>query len=284
MATAWYPAHATSAPAPAGSPRAKGVVMAASRRLNPVAGTARAGQDSGMPAEPDPLLDRARAAWCGYARTALEFPASGFAVAVSESSVLCPPGWVGIVELGRAGIATVPSPELAAPVTTALAAHGFDGAAGRLPVRDTLGPATLAFLAPGDFTAPVPGTPVEVLPDGDAGLLELFAGTDPEELDESGVAGLPELCALRVAGRVVAVAGYARWPGEVAHLCVLTADGYRGQGFAQVVAAAAVAAALAADLLPQWRARPVASRRVARALGFRELGRQLSLQLSTGTA
>jgi hypothetical protein len=32
-------------------------------------------------------------------------------------------------------------------------------------------------------------------------------------------------------------------------------------------------------LLPQWRARPEPSRRVARALGFRELGAQLSIRL-----
>lgn len=247
--------------------------------MNPVAGVAPTGHDAGMPAQADPLLDRTRTAWCGYARTALEFPATGFTVAVSESSALCPPGWVGVVELGGAGIATVPVADLAEPVSAALAAHGFDGVAGRLPVRDTLGPATLAFLAPGDFTAPAPGTPVERLPGGDAGLLELFARTDPAELDESGVAGLPELWALRRGGRVVAVAGYARWPGEVAHVCVLTADGHRGRGHAQAVSAAAVAAALAAGLLPQWRARPVESRRVARALGFRELGGQLSLQL-----
>ncbi|NEC07096.1 GNAT family N-acetyltransferase, partial [Streptomyces sp. SID7909] len=37
--------------------------------------------------------------------------------------------------------------------------------------------------------------------------------------------------------------------------------------------------ALAADRLPQWRARPEASRRVARALGYRELGSQLSVRL-----
>lgn len=37
---------------------------------------------------------------------------------------------------------------------------------------------------------------------------------------------------------------------------------------------------LAAGLLPRWRARPVASRRVARALGFHELGSQLSFEVS----
>lgn len=40
-----------------------------------------------------------------------------------------------------------------------------------------------------------------------------------------------------------------------------------------------MAHALAAGLLPQWRARPVESRRVALALGFRELGTQLSVGL-----
>ncbi|MYV58866.1 GNAT family N-acetyltransferase, partial [Streptomyces sp. SID4931] len=44
------------------------------------------------------------------------------------------------------------------------------------------------------------------------------------------------------------------------------------------VAHAATAHALAAGLLPQWRARPPASRRVARALGYREVGRQLSVR------
>ncbi|MDU0303963.1 GNAT family N-acetyltransferase, partial [Streptomyces sp. PAL114] len=49
---------------------------------------------------------------------------------------------------------------------------------------------------------------------------------------------------------------------------------------ARVVGAAAVAHALAAGLLPQWRARDFASRRVAAALGFEELGAQLSFGIA----
>ncbi|MFE2695226.1 GNAT family N-acetyltransferase [Streptomyces mirabilis] len=60
---------------------------------------------------------------------------------------------------------------------------------------------------------------------------------------------------------------------------LLTAPGERGRGLARRVASAAVAQALDDGLLPQWRARPMASRNVARALGFRELGSQLSLRL-----
>ena len=44
-------------------------------------------------------------------------------------------------------------------------------------------------------------------------------------------------------------------------------------------AALAYAQALAMGLVPQWRARPEASKGVARALGLTELGEQLSLRL-----
>ncbi|MDP9793692.1 RimJ/RimL family protein N-acetyltransferase [Catenuloplanes nepalensis] len=61
---------------------------------------------------------------------------------------------------------------------------------------------------------------------------------------------------------------------------MLIAPAERGRGLARAVATAAVADALRSRLLPQWRARPKASRRVARALGFRELGSQLSVRLA----
>ncbi|WP_326702558.1 GNAT family N-acetyltransferase [Streptomyces cyaneofuscatus] len=79
---------------------------------------------------------------------------------------------------------------------------------------------------------------------------------------------------------MLAAAGYAHWPRDTAHLCVLTAPDARGGGLARRVASEATAHALAAGLLPQWRARPAASRRVAAALGYRELGAQLSVRLA----
>ncbi|MFF4728857.1 GNAT family N-acetyltransferase [Streptomyces mirabilis] len=71
-------------------------------------------------------------------------------------------------------------------------------------------------------------------------------------------------------------------PGRVgtAHIGVLTAPGARGRGLARVTGSATVAHALAAGLLPQWRARPPASRRVAAVLGFEELGSQLSVEIA----
>ncbi|MET7870730.1 GNAT family N-acetyltransferase [Streptomyces cyaneofuscatus] len=56
--------------------------------------------------------------------------------------------------------------------------------------------------------------------------------------------------------RVLAAAGYAHWPRGTAHVCVLTAPDARGRGLARQVASEATAHALAAGLLPQWRARP----------------------------
>jgi RimJ/RimL family protein N-acetyltransferase len=78
---------------------------------------------------------------------------------------------------------------------------------------------------------------------------------------------------------VVAAAGYDRWPAGTAHLCVLTHLDHRGHGHATRVAAVATADALAAGLLPQWRARVPASLRVADKLGYRVLGVQRSLRL-----
>jgi len=81
-------------------------------------------------------------------------------------------------------------------------------------------------------------------------------------------------------GQVVAAAGYRDWPCGTAHLSVLTAAAARGRGLARAAASAAVAHAIGEGKLPQWRARPEASRRIARALGFRELGSQVSIRLA----
>ncbi|MEV0002914.1 GNAT family N-acetyltransferase [Micromonospora sp. NPDC050980] len=99
--------------------------------------------------------------------------------------------------------------------------------------------------------------------------------------DECGLADITSRAfVVRRGNDVLAAAGYRHWPGHVAHLGVLTRPDRRGRELARAVSSAAVADALAHDLLPQWRARPGPSRRVARALGFRQLGTQLSLSLA----
>ncbi|MFD8009518.1 GNAT family N-acetyltransferase [Streptomyces sp. NPDC058955] len=239
-----------------------------------------------------PPLSRARALWGHLARVPVEFApeGGGVDVVVSPESGLCPAGWVGVVTLGDAALVTVPDESTAAVVRDALARLSVDawvdGASVRevLPVAATLGPAALAYVSPEGFRPTEAGAlSVERLPARHPALrrLEESAGDD-----DAGEAALDEITSpafvVRRQGRVVAAAGYQAWPHRTAHICVLTAPAERGRGLARVTGSAAVAHALAAGLLPQWRARPPASRRVAASLGFVELGFQLSVELSTG--
>ncbi len=77
-------------------------------------------------------------------------------------------------------------------------------------------------------------------------------------------------------------AGYAIWSGILAHMGVLTAPDHRGQGHATYIAKVAVEEAMAAGLIPQWRARTdnTASIRTALSAGFVECGSQTSVLLS----
>ena len=79
---------------------------------------------------------------------------------------------------------------------------------------------------------------------------------------------------------IISAAGYRDWPCDVAHMSMLTLTSARGRGLARTVASAALTHAIQQGKLPQWRARPQASRRVARALGFRELGFQVSIRVA----
>jgi GNAT superfamily N-acetyltransferase len=148
------------------------------------------------------------------------------------------------------------------------------------PVKKVLGPATLAYVSRDAFLPAHPDAAVERLAPGHPDLQALLEPFNGQDADESGIDEITSpafaVCEL---GKVVAVAGYRLWPEATAHLCVLTTEAARGRGLARRVASAAVGHALDAQLLPQWWARPAASRRVALALGFRELGTQLSVDL-----
>ncbi|MFD4908770.1 GNAT family N-acetyltransferase [Kitasatospora purpeofusca] len=237
----------------------------------------------------DPLLTRARSVWQELASVPVSFgPAGGIDVVVSPGSRICPRGWTGIVVLGGAAVVTAPSREAAARIRTALAGLPVDrltdpeSVGGVLPTGEVLGPAVLAYLAEEDFRPAAPPTGLRVeeaaAASVDLGGLERAAGA--ADADE---AGLDEMSSpafvVRAAGQVVAAAGYRAWPGRAAHVGVLTAPAWRGRGLARTTGSSAVRHALAQGLLPQWRARIPASRKVAVALGFSELGSQLCFEL-----
>jgi RimJ/RimL family protein N-acetyltransferase len=227
----------------------------------------------------DATRARARALWEELAGGRFPEP-GGVRVIGTTTSRLCPPGWAGIVTLEGAVLATAPTADQAALLAESLPDVSL------LPVAESLGPAKLGYLAPGDFQSygdERPGDPAHPAPGvewaGPEVVAALLAAADPAEAAESGLAGLPRAAVVRSGGRVVAAAGYERWPARTAHLCVLTDPGHRVRGHATRVAAVATADALAAGLLPQWRARVPASLRVADKLGYRILGEQRSLRL-----
>ena len=227
----------------------------------------------------DPLVARTRRAWVELAGVPVTFPGAGGAeVVVAPRSLLCPPGWAGIVAIGDAAIATAPAEGVAGAVRKALdglpvpALTDPDRLRAAVPLVDVLGPATLAYLDGREFR-PAGSTTVEELPGDHADLAALVVSVPPADAEECGLGDITSPAfVVRDGTRVAAAAGYARWLGGIAHLCVLTASDLRGRGLARVVASAAVADGLDKQLLPQWRARPEPSRRVARALGFRRLG------------
>jgi hypothetical protein len=233
----------------------------------------------------DPLLDRARAVWVELAGVPVAFPTTGVEVVFSAGSLLCPPGWVGIVSLGDAAIVTVPEGGLVGVVREALdglpvaAVMDPDRMRAAAPVIEVLGPANLAYLDERDHR-PVELAAVEAIPGGHADLAALLASVPADDVAECGLAEISSSAfVVRDGTQVVAAAGYRHWRGGVAHLGVLTAPQRRGRGLARTVASAAVVDSLANGLLPQWRARVEPSRRVARALGFRQLGGQLSIRI-----
>ncbi|MFF4252056.1 GNAT family N-acetyltransferase [Streptomyces sp. NPDC001663] len=235
----------------------------------------------------DLLPKQAQGVWEMLAAVPLSFPlAGGLNVVTSPASRMAPPSWAGIVVLGDSAIVTAPTDRAALVLRRILAGMPTssltspEAVRAVLPVTEVLGPAVLGYVSRDGFRPLPAGPSVERLAPGHQDLKTLVKSVPPEDAGESGMDEITSAAfVVRKGADVVAAAGFQAWPAAVAHLCVLTAPGERGRGLARQVASAAVAQALADGFLPQWRARLMASRNVARALGFRELGSQLSLRL-----
>lgn len=147
-----------------------------------------------------------------------------------------------------------------------------------------LGQAQLSFC---DALPQFEGPPAVVSTDGGY-VRALEQQCPPDDVDEAGLNGAEHSFVLLEradddAGSPVplAGAGYDIWGGILAHLAVLTPPDLRRRGHAQRVSAVAVEEAMAAGLIPQWRARTdnTASQRTARRAGFTYAGSQTSVIL-----
>ncbi|NGO69672.1 GNAT family N-acetyltransferase [Streptomyces boncukensis] len=232
------------------------------------------------------VLDRARAVWSRLAGAAATFTPDRTNVTVAPASRLSPPGWTAVVVLGDSALVTVPDTRTADLVSTALRGLSAgqladtDRLHARLPYLDILGPARLLFLIPALFR-PVLAPGAEQTSSDDPALLALLDRCGLGDADESALSDITSTArVVREDGEIVAAAGHELWPRGVAHLSILTDPRFRRRGLATAVASAAVTDALGQGLFPQWRARSLASRKVAHTLGFQEAGFQLSLRLT----
>lgn len=248
-----------------------------------------------MTVSAEPLIARVRALWEGLATAPVSFApnsgVSGITVVSSPTSRMCPPGWAGIVVLGDAAIVTAPTEHAAETIQRAIAGRPVHGLVdpetlGRLiPLAEVLGPASLAYLDQADFQPARPdGIVVEQVKADHPDLRRLAEAAGADDAGESGIDEITSpafVVRAGSAGEIVAAAGYRLWPSRTAQISVLTAPVWRGRGLARAAGSSTAAYALEQGLLPQWRARLPESRRVARALGFRELGTQLSVKIDT---
>jgi RimJ/RimL family protein N-acetyltransferase len=222
-------------------------------------------------------IERAWAAHAGVPRL------SPHQVVVRPRSRLSREGWIGVLSLGDTLTWAVPRPDLVPRIESALPdgltrALTADDIVAWLEPVEVLGPASL-FYPPGPLVRPAPVASVSRASPAE---LEEFRRTLPDsDLEESG---LPDVEADAFAARdgdarLLAVCGYRRWPANIAHLCVATGPSDRRRGAARRAARAAIADAIDHDLLPQWRARPEASKALARSLGLEQWGFQMSVRL-----
>lgn len=145
-----------------------------------------------------------------------------------------------------------------------------------------LGAAVLSYA-----DSPKEGLPEPVTVDDPEAVAALEALCSPEDVEEVGLGEMSKRWVLLepspdgdgVDSGELAGAGYVVWAEVLAHLGVLTRPTARRHGYGTAAAAVATNAALAAGLIPHWRARVdnVASQRLAERLGYRPLGSQTTV-------
>ena len=237
---------------------------------------------SGIEALGDAPARRIRTMWATLAG-ADAFPEAGVQVVANAASGICPKGWAGIVAIGDGILATAPSATDVDALARTLAGvePTGDWAAAFRAAPEVRGPANLAYTDRPAAPPPAAAGEIERLAAADAAVRSFVARVPRADRDEAHVeaSDVPLAC-LRENGAVIAAAGYRVWLDVVAHMSVLVDPAWRIRGLATAVADATTNDACTRGLVAQWRARPAASRAVARKLGYVDVGRQMSVRLA----
>lgn len=147
------------------------------------------------------------------------------------------------------------------------------------PIDDVLGPAVLLYAERMDASV---SDRVSLRCADSATLRDLTDTCTADEVAESGIASPDGVALGEVDGHIAGACCYRAWPGDIAHMCVLTAPRFRGTGVAVALARAGASNALRAGMIPQWRAAVSneASVRTGLRAGFVQVGRQLSVKVA----
>lgn len=234
----------------------------------------------------DADLHQIEALWRDLTNAHLGFLDRDLVYVPTDTHRAAPLGWVAIVRLGRQVVVAGPSDQLdridnntrqSVPTQLVSAEHLEE----LVRPRHTLGPARLYYGA-SSGASPEAET-VGPLAVEDAWVRSVLADATDDERGESAIEDTSSgvFTALTIDGAPAAVAAWRVWPHQVAHLGVLCARSHRRTGVGFAAAYAAISAAVAAGLLPQWRVREgnLPSIALAERLGLRHVGDQFSIRL-----
>lgn len=234
----------------------------------------------------DDDLVRVQRLWRELTTAGLGFFDKPLVYKTTDTHRAAPEGWVAIVRIGWQVVLAGPDWDLTRIDHNTRQSHPTQlvdpqHLAEFVCPRHTLGPARLYYGRP-PSTVPAHAT-VGPLAVDDPRVQAVLADATDEERAESAVDDTTSsvFVALAPDGSPAAAAGWRVWPQEVAHVSVLAAAAHRGTGAAFAASHAALTAAVAAGLLPQWRAAEgnLASIALAERLGLEYFGDQLSIRL-----
>jgi len=234
-------------------------------------------------------LERVRALWRDLADAPGGFRQTELLVVGSDAHRLSPLGWCGIVELH--GAIVVACPSAAADRVRHLLAGADPGqlvepryVSELLDPADTLGPAVLLYGRPSVGAQSMARNAIGPVDIADHRVRLVCEDASQAEREETGIDETTSGAYLSFAddGSPASVCAWREWPHGVAHMSSLTATSFRRKGLGAAAAVAALDAADARSLLPQWRAAHwnAGSLALARSIGLHQVGSQFSVMLA----